>query len=117
MSAHEQVADGGSAFPIAPHLDREGGADSFWTQYPERGMTVRDYFAIHADQPGQAEVVAEAGLTYSSGQVWAGPHTSLGSFNDWWQGLEQQVRFDLYARVRYRMADAMLRARTQQVSA
>jgi|GEM_PF-4967980 len=51
--------DGGPAFPIEV--------------LHEKGMSHRDYAAIHADQPGIAEIVSMAGFTYSAGQVWSGP--------------------------------------------
>lgn len=77
------------------------------------GMTLRDYFAAHCDQPGQAEVVAEAGHIYSNWKVWTDSQTCVGTFDEWWKELPPEQRFSLYARVRYRMADAMLKARRQ----
>jgi hypothetical protein len=72
---------------------------------------LRDYFAIHCDQPGEAEIVTAAGLTFSNGEVWADERTSLGSFAKWYRDAPQDERFRLYAEVRYALADAMLKAR------
>jgi hypothetical protein len=76
-------------------------------------MTLRDYFAIHGDQPGVAEIVSTAGLTYASHRVWKDSQTNLGSFDDWYNSLPQLERLALYARVRYAIADAMLAERSK----
>lgn len=39
--------DGGSAFPVAANLQADN-PDSYWSQHPEPGMTLRDYFAATA---------------------------------------------------------------------
>lgn len=102
----DKINDGGPAFPC------EGGDLSGLHAAP--GMSVRDYFAIHADQPGAAEIVQAAGLVYSANQVWKDEDTPLGSFNGWYDALPSAERFRLYAKVRYAIADAMLAAREAQ---
>ena len=102
----KKIEDGGPAFPTIPSYDGEG--------YPSQdsyGLSVRDYFAVHADQPGYAEIVSHAGLTYGSSQVWKDAQTSIGTFDSWWRDLPNSERFRLSAEVRYAMADAMLAAR------
>ncbi|KAA3504631.1 hypothetical protein DXM27_05320 [Rhizobium rhizogenes] len=76
-------------------------------------MTHRDYAAIHADQPGIAEIVSMAGFTYLSGQVWSDEQTSLGPFDSWWRSIANSERFMLSARVRYAMADALLAVKAE----
>jgi hypothetical protein len=92
---------GGPAFP-AMHFDL---ADN------EHGMTLRDYFAIHSVQPGCGELASMAGYTYSSGAVWSGPDTRIARFDDWFGAMPLPERLELFARVKYAMADAMLKAR------
>ena len=96
-----KINDGGPAFPgiIGPPSEFA------------LGMSLRDYFAVHADQPGYAEIVSHAGLTYGSNQVWRDAQTSIGTFDNWWRDLPNEERFRLSAGVRYAMADAMLAAR------
>lgn len=43
------IKDGGPAFPVPPTL-HEGNADSYWSQHPASGMSLRDYFAAKAMQ-------------------------------------------------------------------
>jgi len=97
---------GGPAFP-GNHSYIDGMAASF------EGMTHRDYAAIHADQPGIAEIVSMAGLTHSAGQVWSDGQTSLGPFESWWRSIPNSERFMLSARVRYAMADALLAVKAE----
>jgi len=80
---------------------------------PHCGMMLRDYMAIHTEQPGMIEVCEAAGLVYKNHQVWSDSDTTLGSFNDWWSGLESDLRYELNATVRYRVADAMLAKRLE----
>jgi len=91
--------DGGPAFPIEV--------------LHEKGLSHRDYAAIHADQPGIAEIVSMAGLTYSNAQVWSDEKTSLGTFEMWWRTIPNPERFMLSARVRYAMADALLAVKAE----
>lgn len=79
-------------------------------------ISLRDYAAIHVDQPGRVEIMSAAGLTikdaYSFTVTSEGDGSSLTvQFDDWWNGLPQAERFRLYWKVRYGMADAMLAAR------
>jgi len=96
--------DGGPAFPLAV-------TDGVFIQ---EGMSLRDYFAVHADQPGMTEIVAAAGLRLLKGQIWADDEGPIfPSFNAWWESLDQNARFELSAQVRYAMAEAMLEARSK----
>lgn len=91
--------------------DKDGGPAFPMSDYYGTGLSIRDYFAVHADQPGYAEIVSHAGLTYGSNQVWKDAQTSIGTFDSWWRDLPNSERFRLSAEVRYAMADAMLKAR------
>ncbi len=91
--------DGGPAFPIEV--------------LHEKGLSHRDYAAIHADQPGIAEIVSMAGLFYANAQVWSDDKTSLGTFEMWWRTIPNSERFMLSARVRYAMADALLAVKAE----
>lgn len=97
----DPINDGGPAFPTI-----DGPPSEYL-----KGLSVRDYFAVHADQPGYAEIVTHAGLTYAVNQVWKDAQTSIGSFDMWWRDFPNSERFRLSAEVRYAMADAMLLAR------
>lgn len=82
-------------------------------------ISLRDYAAIHVDQPGRVEIMSAAGLTIKDAYSFAvlapddegGGVTITMQFDDWWNGLPQAERFRLYWKVRYGMADAMLAAR------
>jgi hypothetical protein len=80
-------------------------------------LSVRDYFAVHCDQPGEAEIASAAGLVWDSGMlVIPSEHDSIDervTFNQWWWRLPQAERFALYAKVRYSMADALLAERSK----
>ena len=52
------AADGGPAFPHSL-----GGVTS-------GGMTLRDYFAVHATQPGMEEIAAYAGVTLARATIY-----------------------------------------------
>ncbi len=104
----EKTNDGGPAAGTWAY-----GPDGKAVHYP--GMTMRDYFAIHADQPGAAEIATAAGLTYWCGAVWSDGDTRLAGFEEWWRGLPQERRFELSATVRYQQADAMLSARSSSM--
>ena len=73
--------DGGAAFPLPPVLS-EGGPESYWSQPPQPGMSLRDYFA------GQAL----AGILLDAGTA-------------------RQVEDHTIAKSAYRLADAMLAER------
>lgn len=73
------------------------------------GLTKREYFAIHADQPGVAEIVRAAGLhSPDNFYVWKDAETKVGNFNEWYSALPDAERFRLWARVRVQMADALI---------
>jgi len=103
----ETPKDGGPAFPIPNATDLDG----YVYATDASGMSMRDYLAVHCDQPGMAEMVQAVGLRYSDYRVWKNADTSLGSFDAWYGGLTLNEKYDLYAKVRYQMADAMLDAR------
>ncbi len=96
--------DGGPAFA---HGDPTNGGDP--------GMSLRDYFAIHCDQPGQDEIVHAAGKVWSDHKVWDRGNTQspIGTFEKWWSGLSEPEKSGLYAKVRYQLADAMLAERAK----
>lgn len=100
--------NGGPAFPMPMYEDHHGDYQGGYS-----GMTLRDYFAIHCDQPGEAEIVTAAGYELAEGAVWDGPSTRLGSFSSWYRELSAEKRFSLYAKVRYAMADAMIKERNK----
>lgn len=104
MTDSKKIDDGGPAFPTKEYIGHE-------ERWDHVGMSMRDYFAVHADQPGIAEIVSMYGLTYSANQVWSDEITSLGTFDAWWRSIPNEERFRLSARVRYAMADAMIAAR------
>ncbi len=95
-----KVNDGGPAFPLPGESKCNG-------------MSLRDYFAIHCDQPGVTEITCAAGYFYRGGKVWLSEDKNLGSFNEWFESLTQERRFALYAQVRYGLADAMLAERSK----
>lgn len=102
-------ADGGAAFPIPNERDQWGDGISEGS----RGMSLRDYFAVHADQPGVAEIVAVAGGETDGYRVRFNAGETERKFNDWWNDLPLADRLSLSARVRYAMADAMLAERAK----
>lgn len=75
------------------------------------GLTKREYFAIHCDQPGVSELVTAAGLICPDNwSVWRDKDTKLGTFTEWYAKLTNTERFELYAKVRVQTADAMCSA-------
>lgn len=102
---NNEIDYGGPAFPT----DNEAQTGNNTWHYA--GMTLRDYFAIHSVQPGCGEIASMAGLYYSQGAVWSNSETRVDSFDVWFCGLPLIERLDLFARVKYAMADAMLKAR------
>jgi hypothetical protein len=88
------------AFPnITPEMCIQGGP----------GLSKREYMALHVDQPGVAEIITAAGYTSRDAfQMWSDPDTTIGTFPQWWAKLSNERRFELYAKVRVAMADALL---------
>jgi hypothetical protein len=121
MNTHTEdksMEDGGPAFPITKrktekYADEAGYGRTREVTGLEGGMTLRDYFAAHSVQPGCGEIATVAGLRYSGGAVWSDEVTRVGSFDDWFNGLPLSKRLDLFSRVKFAMADAMLKARKQ----
>lgn len=96
------------AFPSQP-LGSDGMPEtSAW-----EGMSLRDWFATHCDQPGVSEIISMAGGETDGYRVKFSPDGTEYTFNEWWNGLPLEDRLSLSARVRYAMADAMLAARTK----
>lgn len=93
----------------------EGSASAFPTpqsafNQDANGLTKREYFAVHSDQPGVAEIVTAAGLHCTDNfWVWKDAETKIGSFNDWWMKLTNEERFALSSKVRVQQADALLK--------
>ena len=98
------MKDGGPAFPSGPLV------------CPEYGMTLRDYFAVHADQPGRLEITAAANVQvkdYSSITRDDPRWDKLPTWDNWFNSLSQDHRYELYAKVRFQIADAMLKERSK----
>lgn len=85
--------DGGPAFPVEARLAPDGNPDSYWTQHPCPGMSLRDYLA--------AQSLVMAGVFI----VDSGDEFCLEEED------EQSVSI---ARRAYKLADAMLRERSRQ---
>ncbi len=93
------VNDGGPAFG---HGDPTNGGDP--------GMTLRDYLAVHADQPGFVEAYQLAGEPdVALPKGWEANQQSRA--NKWWTGLSLDEKYRFYSTLRYMVADAMLAAR------
>ena len=88
-----------------------GGTPSRFNGSVNDGMTLRDWFASHADQPGVSEIVTMAGHRTDGFWVEFADGSEKAKFNDWWNGLPLPERCLLSARVRFALADAMLAAR------
>ncbi len=99
------------AFPVIPPCDMEGASASGYP-YPDSGMSLRDYMAVHSTQPGVSEIAAVAGVKYFNNRIWSDPQSSK-TFEDWWECMPLEERLVLYAKVRYAQADAMLKVREQ----
>ena len=108
MADSTQRNDGGPAFATSGLSGLPNGE----FVYGQVGMTLRDYAAIHSTQPGVEELVQYAGFRYDGIFVYLKADDSSGPrFNDWWRGLSLERKCELFAGVRYVMADAMLKAR------
>lgn len=92
--------NGGPAFPVQDA--------STWQAH---GMTLRDYFAVHSVQPGMGELASLAGLVYRNGAVWKDEQTRVAGADEWFNTLPLSERLELFSRVKYAMADALLKAR------
>jgi hypothetical protein len=105
--------DGGSAFPRQfKQWDNDCGE---WVPgEPEAGMTLRDYFAIHGEEPSQIELLDAGGMVQGEDGIYArndGQTKVAKSFYEWFNKQSNEQRFALCAKVRFLMADAMLKAR------
>lgn len=99
------MSDNPPAFPY----DEKSGDGSHWHSHP--GMSLRDWFASQADQPGVSEIVAMAGGQTDGFHVKFSPDGTEYKFNEWWKDLPLTDRLELAARVRFAYADAMLAER------
>lgn len=77
------------------------------------GLTKRELFALHAEQPGVQEIVTAAGYyTEDNFLIYKTRHKvgadRIGPFNEWWATLTNQERFALTAKVKIQQADALL---------
>lgn len=86
------------------------GADLAYQRLFDGGdLRKREYFALHADQPGVLEIITAAGhKCVMNHWVDFGDGTPRQTFNDWYEALSQRERFALQAKVRVQMADALL---------
>lgn len=75
------------------------------------GMTLRDYFAIHSVQPGIGELASMAGLFYRNGSIWKDEQVRVSGGEEWFNALPLSERLELFSRVKYAMADSMLKSR------
>lgn len=99
--------DGGSAFPS------ENSHQSGNTLWHHEGMSLRDYFATHSTQPGISELVKAAGLFYELQTAYVKDGDRRWTFSRWWEEKTLAEQSNLVAKVRYAMADAMLKERTK----
>jgi hypothetical protein len=79
-------------------------------------LTAIDWFAIHADQPGQLEIAAEAGVRVREyAPVSFTPHErdALPFFHEWYNALTPKARYRFSAKVRYAQAKAMMEIRAE----
>lgn len=98
------IDDGGPAFPVIPAEYEVERSEYGWTIHAADdvlpvGMSLRDYFAIHAPLPVESTLTADLSGTDFGEWVNQQSPNSLG-----WE-------FGNNAELRYRFADAMLRAR------
>jgi hypothetical protein len=107
-SSHDWTNNGGGNWHAPNGEIVPGGAT---VRIVDSGMTLRDYFAVHSVQPGQGEIAAMAGVVYANGAIWSDSQTRIGSFEDWFNSMPIGERLDLFSRVKFAMADAMMKAR------
>lgn len=99
-----KIGNGGPAFPVR----REGPNQTSWQ---EEGLTLRDYFAVHA--PPQRTDFTDYGAAALVGREmpdYPGDDASEQARADY-QIATAQFRIDLDVALRLRWADAMLKAR------
>jgi len=115
MSEQNKIDDGGSAFPFgtrAIHYDPCGGGRDVVEYIQLPGMSLRDYFAAHADQPGYVEAYQLAGCP----EVACPPGFNKDHFATdmesrarvWWGTISVLEKYRFYSRLRFLAADAML---------
>lgn len=87
-------------------------------------ISLRDYFAVHCEEPCHADLAAAANMQLGSAPGWYDRRTQdpviwilLGSgsviqFKDWWASLSVKERAFINAKARYIVADAMIEAQT-----
>jgi hypothetical protein len=115
-----KIDDGGPAFPSGESYTKTDlmGNSYHNTRWPlHKGMTLREYIAIHCDQPGRLEIASAAGQTLREfcGLSYDDPgRLAFPTWDEWFHQLPQSERFRLYAKVRYAIADAMLAFEAEQ---
>jgi hypothetical protein len=115
--------DGGPAFPVECSFTKgevfagmQTGNNTGWVT----GVSVRDYFASHADQPGTNEAYQMAGCpehVIPPDERIPYPRPAEDKripVADWWSGLPLDEKYRLYAALRFKIADAMLAARSTE---
>ncbi len=103
----EPIKDGGPAFPVSL-----GSQADQYSCGP--GLSLRDYFAAKADQPGVLEIITAAGLRCEDNFWVVRVNGTKIKFTEWYEAMSQAERFALQAKVRFQLADAMLAAREVQ---
>jgi len=101
-----KINDGGPAFPQHESACVLAG-----------GMNLRDWFAGQCNQPGMTEAYQLRGcpdLPKPPGwkdESWDGPANIAVRASRYWETLTLDEKYALYSELRYRLADAMLKAR------
>jgi hypothetical protein len=118
------INDGGPAFPVSSEAMRSMLAliEDLPAKQQEqmagpiaeasRGMSLRDYMAIHSTQPGCMEICKCAGIGFDGMRVFLKADDQVGMrFDDWFRSLSLERICELSAMVRYAQADGMLKVR------
>ncbi len=107
MSNAPKTNSGGPAFPFS-------AVDG---SYYESGMTLRDWFAAKSHQPGTAEAYQLRGCPDVPKPVgyrdedWYGDENMDARAHRWFKTLTLDEKYAIYAELRFKIADAMLKAR------
>lgn len=110
------VNDGGPAFPCIARWQSIGNPEVFKVIESAGGMSLRDHFASTCDQPGTIEVYQLRGCPpIGRPNGWSDEAWTNSSLNyraaEYWNSLSLDEKYAAYAELRYRIADAMLKAR------
>jgi hypothetical protein len=77
----------------------------------DMNITLIEWFAAHAPQPGQDEIVSVAGVKLRPEKMPAElteEEKTLPTWREWWRSLTNAERYDLYAKCNYAYAKAMI---------